>query len=66
MTVYHKRKLTEVAHFIDITDLETMEEIKRNNCNQDRSDDEEKLDIETVESKNLELRTVKNQVTTFF
>ena len=55
-----------MAHFIDITDLETMEEIKRKSCNQDRSDDEEKLDIETVESKNLELRTVKNQVITFF
>ena len=55
-----------MAYIIDITDLETMEEIKRKNCNQDKSDDKEKLDIETLESKNLELETVKNQVTTLY
>ena len=55
-----------MAYIIDITDLETMEEIKRKNCNQDKSDDKEKLDIETLESKNLELEIVKNQVTTLY
>ena len=53
-----------MAHFIDITDLETMEEIKPKDCNQ--VDDKKKLDIKTLESKNLELKTVNNQVTTLY
>ena len=53
-----------MAHIIDITDVETMEEIKPKDCNQ--VDDKKKLDIQTLESKNLELEIVKNQVTTLY